>query len=68
MMRAMVIEKLGVNVYNVLVHDLGTVWKCIANQLISVPYQEIASAPTPPTADRRTSSHIKRPPDRLEYT
>lgn len=72
---ATVIEVLGINVYNVRVHDLNVIWKRHSNQLLSIhqslrnhsnpPPSTISVAP--PTTSRNLNCRIRRPPDRLTY-
>lgn len=75
---ATVIEKLGVNVYNVQVHDLNTIWKRHANQLLAVPLRSLTpqstdnplafQSPKSVTPQRQANCRVRKPPDRLMYS
>ena len=69
---AVVVEKVGINVYFVRVHDLDTVWKRHANQLLLIPTPNTPCVSDEPPSisglsSRRVSSRNRQPPDRLTY-
>ena len=64
---ANIIERIGVNVYNVHVHDLNIVWTRHANQLVSIPEsprsnavlnQPVVDVPTSVTPGRHSNHRI----------
>ena len=67
---ATVIEKVAINVYNVLVHEFDVVWKRHANQLLSIPepssnlqHNTISEPPL-----KRIMCRRRQPPNRLTYS
>ena len=64
--------KIGINIYDVHVHDLNITWRRHANQLLpsipecSLPMSEPASTTSGDCPPRR-SGRRRQPPDRLEY-
>ena len=71
-----IMERIGVNVYNVHVHDLNIVWTHHANKLVSITEsprfnavlnQPDVDVPSSVTPGRHANHRIRRPPDRLMY-
>lgn len=72
--QATVVEKIGVNVYNVQVHDLNIIWKRHSNQLLSIPKCSLVDKPIETTrltnnatSNKSISQRNRKPPDRLTY-
>ena len=66
-LHATVANKIGVNIYNVHVHDLNVIWKRHANQLLGIPNESQPSADHQVTSStvspRPSSSRVRKRPD-----